>query len=97
MILFIAALLPMCGALISYLIGRRSKSARDYTAAAFALTEFALMLWLFVRALGGESFTCEIPYLLGRIIRDFAGNLNNIAPFLVKLLFYLLLGNLKDF
>ena len=66
MILFIAALLPMCGALVSYLIGRRSKSARDYTAAAFALTEFALMLWLFVRALGGESFTCEIPYLLGR-------------------------------
>lgn len=38
---------PMFGALASYLIGRKNKAARDYTADAIVIVEFALMLYVF--------------------------------------------------
>lgn len=39
---------PMAGAFIGYLIGRKNKTARDYTANIIVVLEFAMMLYVFI-------------------------------------------------
>ena len=38
---------PMAGAILTYLIGRRNKTARDYAADCIVIVEFAAMLFVF--------------------------------------------------
>lgn len=47
-LLFALILLPMAGAFLTYLVGRKSKEARDYVADAIVILEFILALFLFI-------------------------------------------------
>ena len=58
-ILLFLALWPMAGAFLGYLIGRRSKKARDYFADFVAILEFAIIAVLFVRVAGGANATLQ--------------------------------------
>ena len=58
---------PMAAALISWLIGRKSKTARDYFAFIVCGLELAMLLFLFVLALYGiYGSVVEIPGVCGR-------------------------------
>ena len=65
-LLFLAALWPMCGALIGYLIGRGSKRARDYFADFVGVTEFLLLAGLLVKVALGAEYTLRVAHLLER-------------------------------
>ena len=60
-------LLPMAGALITYLTGRISKTARDRTALLITIAEAALVLRMLIRVCAGENLFCALPELLGGI------------------------------
>ena len=45
---------PMLCAVVSYLIGRHSRRARDWFACCAELTVFGVTLWLLLRSLMGE-------------------------------------------
>lgn len=51
----------MVGALIAYLIGRKSKTARDYFADFVGISEFVLVVVLFVLVLNGAEFALDCP------------------------------------
>ncbi len=65
-LLLIAVLWPMCGALIGYCIGRRSKTARDYFADAVGVTELALLAGLLLGVVRGAEYTLHVAYLIER-------------------------------
>ncbi len=54
---------PMAGALLSYLVGRKSKPARDVVASLFGIVTFLSAALLFVQAAAGRTFTFAIPYI----------------------------------
>ena len=60
-----AVFTPMAGALITYLIGRRSKTIRNITALAVTVAESALLLGIILRVCEGENPACELPAILG--------------------------------
>lgn len=55
-ILLFLAFWPMVGALISYLIGRKNKKARDYFADFVGILEFIVIVYLFIQVFGGASY-----------------------------------------
>ena len=65
-ILLFLALWPMAGAFLGYLIGRRSKKARDYFADFVAILEFAIIAVLFVRVAGGAVYSFRLDDVCGR-------------------------------
>lgn len=68
MILLISTLYPFAGALISYLIGRKNKTARDYVADFIAISEAAGFLFLFIQTLRGaypDGISLSIPGVFG--------------------------------
>jgi len=56
LILLFLVLFPMCGAIVSYLIGRKSKTGRDYFAAFVAIVEFLIFAYLFATFDGTKEF-----------------------------------------
>ncbi|MCR5594515.1 MAG: sodium:proton antiporter [Lachnospiraceae bacterium] len=52
-LLLILILWPICTSIIGYILGTRSKTARDIWADAVCLSEFAVMAGLLIRAFGG--------------------------------------------
>ena len=56
---------PAAGAILSYLIGRRNKNARDLFADAVGVSEFALLAFALVQVIGGKEFSFEAPALMG--------------------------------
>ena len=64
-VLPVLVLLPMFGAGISYLIGRRSKPARDAFASATGIAEFIIAAALFAAVAGGQEFHISIPRVCG--------------------------------
>ena len=65
-LLMIAALWPMCGAFISYGIGRKNKTARDLFADAVGVTEFLLLAWLLFNVARGADYELRAAFLLER-------------------------------
>ena len=63
----ILALFPMFAALCAYLIGRRSKHARNVFADCAALLEFILLIAALVSVIRGNPLSSELPALLGGI------------------------------
>ncbi len=61
-ILFFLVIIPIVGSFISYLIGRKNKTARDYFAAFVCLLDLAILLVLSSNVvLKGVTYTCSIP------------------------------------
>ncbi len=58
---------PMIGALLTYLTGRKNKTARNYTALLVTVAEFAMMIRMLIPVCSGEKLVCELPALLGGI------------------------------
>ena len=56
-LLLILVLWPMVGALIGYLIGRKSKTGRDYFADFVGISEFVLIAAALVRVAGGKEMS----------------------------------------
>lgn len=65
MILLFLALWPMAGALIGYLIGRKSKTARDYFADFVGISEFAVTAVLLWQAFGGAEYSLTVAEICG--------------------------------
>ena len=54
---------PMAGAALSYLIGRKSRTARDFFADVLVIAEFLLFLALGMNVLAGDVLTYRLPRL----------------------------------
>lgn len=67
-ILLFLALWPVAGALISYLIGRKNKTARDYFADAVTVVEFAVIVYMFIQVLGGAEYSFKLDNVCGRVL-----------------------------
>ena len=65
-LLLIAVLWPLCGALLSYIIGRKSKNARDFFAGGVGITEFLLLAGLLLTVLRGAEYELRVAFLLER-------------------------------
>lgn len=63
--LAILVFLPILGAVLSYLVGRRSKPARDMFASAVGICEFILAALLFSAVAYGEEFELLLPRVCG--------------------------------
>lgn len=59
MILLFLVLFPMVGAIISYLIGRKSKTYRDYFAIFITIVEFLIFIYLFITFKEEKRFLWE--------------------------------------
>lgn len=53
-ILAVLVFYPILGSILSYLVGRKNKKARDYTAQFITVSEFAIFLFLFTQFKAGE-------------------------------------------
>lgn len=56
---------PIAGAVISYIIGRFHKTARDYFADFIVVSEFAVVLYLFCNFDSSRLLSCTIDYFAG--------------------------------
>ena len=65
MLLAFLAFFPMVAALISYLVGRRSKSLRDSVVMLSCLAEFLAAAAGIVMVIGGRTLSLEIPGFCG--------------------------------
>ncbi|MDO5564160.1 MAG: proton-conducting transporter membrane subunit [Eubacteriales bacterium] len=65
-ILFIVSILPICGAFIGYLIGRKNKNIRDYFDWGVCIIEFILLLFLLIQGLNGITMECFMPFICNR-------------------------------
>ena len=57
--------LPIAGAFLSFLLGRKTKAGRDCLVWAVAGAEFVLSLLLFVRSAGSETVLVPVPGVCG--------------------------------
>lgn len=64
-VLLSAVFLPMLGGAVSYLIGRKSKTVRDYAVWAFAAAEFAIAVFLTAAAYEGSIASASIAEICG--------------------------------
>ena len=69
LLLPVLCFLPMICAVISYLIGRRSKTARNTFVCAAVAVEFALSVYMLVRVLSGAAGSIEFPAICGYALR----------------------------
>ena len=60
-------LLPMAGALMTYLTGRMNKTVRNWVAFLVTAAEAVLMVRMLLRVCAGINLFCELPELLGGI------------------------------
>ncbi len=65
MILLLMLLLPLLGAVIAPLAGKKNGTARELFLRLFTLAELGLSVWLFVRVSQGESIFLWFPSLMG--------------------------------
>ena len=62
-VIYLLVFMPMAAALLSYLVGRRSKNGRDLVVRATVLAEFVLSLCLLI--LGQEGLSASVPNVCG--------------------------------
>ena len=63
--IYLLVFMPMTGALISYLVGRKSKQGRNYLVCAITIFEFLLSLLLAFCYMEAENVLIEIPEICG--------------------------------
>ena len=68
-LVYLLIFMPMAGAFVSYLIGRKSKKARDYFVSAIAICEFVLAGMLLIGAKQHEGLIVTIPEVCGMGLR----------------------------
>lgn len=64
-LVYLMVFMPMAGAIVSYLIGRKSKTARDIFAEVIAVAEFILSALLVAADAGHEGIVVRIPEICG--------------------------------
>ncbi len=66
--LLFLVLFPIVGAFISYLIGRKNKTLRDYFAAFVCIVDLLIMIYLFIRVVNGEILHYYLYNICGQYI-----------------------------
>ena len=64
-LIYILVFMPIAGALVSYLIGRRSKKGRDFFVKFITVLEFCLSLKLWIDGSGFEGMMVKVPEICG--------------------------------
>lgn len=64
-LIYLMVFMPMVGAFVSYLIGRKNKKARDYFVACLTIVEFVLSVMLVVADVGHEGYLVYVPEICG--------------------------------
>lgn len=64
-LVYLMVFMPMAGALVSYLIGRRNKKARDYFVSGLTVLEFILAVALVALDAGNEGILVYVPEICG--------------------------------
>jgi len=65
MIFALLLLLPLLGAVVTPLMGKKSGTLRDFFLRLFTLCQFALTVWLFYDVVKEKEFTLSLPGWLG--------------------------------
>ena len=65
MLVYLMVFMPMVGALVSYLIGRKNKTLRDYFVAGLTILEFVFAVLLVVADVGHEGTLVYVPEVCG--------------------------------
>lgn len=82
-LLFALVFYPMIGAFVSYLIGRKSKEARNYFADFIVITEFLMILYAVLNLQGSDAFMGDICGMgLHLTIDGFRGIYTLVAGFM---------------
>ncbi|MBQ3559589.1 MAG: sodium:proton antiporter [Agathobacter sp.] len=64
-LIYLMVFMPMAGALVSYLIGRKNKTARDYFVAGLTILEFIFAALLVAADVGHEGTLVYVPEVCG--------------------------------
>ncbi len=64
-LIYLMVFMPMVGAFVSYLIGRKNKKARDYFVSSLSILEFVLAVMLVLADVGNEGYLVYIPEVCG--------------------------------
>lgn len=64
-LVYLMVFMPMAGALVSYLIGRKNKTVRDYFVAGLTVIEFICALLLVAADVGHEGMLVYVPEVCG--------------------------------
>ena len=64
-LIYIMVFMPMAGALLSYLTGRKSKQGRDYVVRVLAVLEFVCALLLCMKVADAQGVLVELPGVCG--------------------------------
>ena len=68
-LIYLMVFLPMAGALVSYLTGRKTKQGRDYMVSGIAILEFLLSVLLVINMTKAEGVVAEVPGFCGMGLR----------------------------
>lgn len=64
-LIYLMVFMPMVGAFVSYLIGRKNKKARDYFVAGLSILEFVFAVLLVAADVGHEGTIVYVPEICG--------------------------------
>ena len=64
-LIYLMVFMPMVGAFVSYMIGRKSKTARDYFVGGLTILEFILAVILVMEDTGHEGTLVYVPEICG--------------------------------
>lgn len=64
-LIYLLVFMPMAGAFVSYLIGRKNKTARDYFVSGLTILEFVLALALVVQGKDAQGVLVVLPEVCG--------------------------------
>lgn len=64
-LVYLLVFMPMIGAFVSYLVGRKSKTGRDYVVSIITVLEFCLSLKLLMNSNGMEGTLIYVPEVCG--------------------------------
>lgn len=65
LLIYLMVFMPMVAAFVSYLIGRKNKTARDYFVAGITILEFVLAVLLVMVDVGHEGYLVYVPEICG--------------------------------
>ena len=64
-LIYLLVFMPMVGAFVSYLVGRKNKQARNYVVQGITIAEFALAVKLLLDSIGSEGMIVLVPEVCG--------------------------------
>ena len=64
-LIYLMIFMPMVGAFVSYLVGRKSKKVRDYLVSGIAIAEFAIALMLVLQYEKWQGAIVTLPEVCG--------------------------------